>query len=208
MESPKTLAEAIVYFNDPDNALNYLAGKRWPKGVECPYCEAKEPMFLKTRRIWKCSATKCRKQFSVKVGTVLNESPIPLSKWLTAMWLVANSKHGVSSYEIARDLGLTQKTTWFMLHRIREAMQDKNATKLAGEVEVDKSFIGARRAMHRERRERVITSTGGKDKAIALGMVQRGGKVLTFAVPNRKKHDCTGTYKRMFRPVARCFATR
>jgi transposase-like protein len=122
METPKTLAEAIVYFNDPDNALNYLAAKRWPNGVECPYCQAKEPMFLKTRRIWKCSATKCRKQFSVKIGTVLNESPIPLSKWLTAMWLVANCKNGVSSYEIARDLGLTQKTTWFMLHRIREAM--------------------------------------------------------------------------------------
>ena len=115
METPKTLAEAIVYFNDPDNALRYLAAKRWPNGVECPYCEAKEPMFLNTRRIWKCRATKCRKQFSVKIGTVLNESPIPVEKWLTAMWMVANCKNGVSSYEIARDLGVTQKTAWFML---------------------------------------------------------------------------------------------
>jgi len=190
METPKTLAEANVYFDNADNALNYLAAKRWPNGVECPYCQAKEPMFLKTRRIWKCSATKCRKQFSVKIGTVLNESPIPLNKWLTAMWLIANCKNGVSSYEIARDLGLTQKTTWFMLQRIREAMQDKTATKLAGEVEVDESFIGGKaRNMHRSRREQVITGTGGKDKAIALGMVERGGKVRTFAVPSRRKHE-------------------
>ena len=105
-------------------------------------------MFLKTRRIWKCKATACRKQFSVKIGTVLNESPIGLDKWLTTMWLVANCKNGVSSCEIARDLGVTQKTAWFMLHRVREAMQDKTATKLKGEVEVDKSFIGGEVAKH------------------------------------------------------------
>jgi len=190
MEAPKTLAEAIVYFQDPDNSLEYLAAKRWPNGVECPYCGAKEPMFLKTRRIWKCKATACRKQFSVKIGTVLNESPIGLDKWLTAMWLVANCRNGVSSCEISRDLGITQKTAWFMLHRIREAMQDKTATKLAGEVEVDESFIGGKsRNMHREKRERVITGTGGTDKAIALGMVERGGRVRAFAVPTRRKHE-------------------
>jgi transposase-like protein len=190
MEAPKTLTEAIVYFQDPDNSLKYLAAKRWPNGVECPYCGAKEPMFLKTRRIWKCKATACRKQFSVKVGTVLNESPIGLDKWLTAMWLVANCRNGVSSCEIARDMGITQKTAWFMLHRIREAMQDKTATKLAGEVEVDESFIGGKaRNMHRAKRERVITGTGGTDKAIALGMVERGGNVRTFAVPTRRKHE-------------------
>ena len=193
METPKTLAEAIIYFADADNALQYLAAKRWPKGVTCPHCNAAEPMFLKTRRIWKCRATKCRKQFSVKVGTILNESAIGIDKWLTAMWLVSNCRNGVSSYEIARDLGVTQKTAWFMLHRIREAMQDKTATKLAGEVEVDESFIGGKaRNMHRAKRERVITGTGGKDKAIALGMVERGGKVRTFAVPNRRKHELHG----------------
>ena len=163
MESPKTLAEAIVYFNDPDNALNYLAAKRWPKGVKCPYCGVKEPMFLKTRRIWKCKATDCRKQFSVKIGTVLNESPIPLNKWLMAMWMVANCKNGVSSCEMACDLGITQKSAWFLLHRIRESMQDKTATKPAGEVEVDEPFIGGKaRNMHRARREQVITGTGGR----------------------------------------------
>lgn len=190
METPQTLAEAIVYFNDPDNSLRYLAAKRWPNGVECPYCGTNEPMFLKSRRIWKCRATKCRKQFSVKVGTVLNESPIGLDKWMTTMWMVCNCRNGVSSCEIARDLGVSQKTAWFMLHRIREAMQDKTATKLAGEVEVDESFIGGKsRNMHRAKRERVITGTGGKDKAIALGMVERGGNVRTFAVPTRRKHE-------------------
>src|SRR5258708_81232 len=190
MESPKTLAEAIVYFKDPDNALNYLAAKRWPKGVTCPYCEAKEPMFLKTRRIWKCSATKCRKQFSVKVGTLLNESPIALNKWLTAMWLIANCKNGVSSYEIARDLGLTQKTTWFMLQRIREAMKDKTATKLAGEVEGDESFIGGKaRNMHKHKREQTICGRGPQGKEIVFGMVERGGKVIAGHVDTRKKRD-------------------
>ncbi len=190
MDTPKTLADAIVYFNNPDNALQYLAAKRWPNGVECPYCSAKEPMFLKSRRIWKCRATKCRKQFSVKVGTVLNESPIGLDKWMTTMWMVCNCRNGVSSCEIARDLGISQKTAWFMLHRIREAMQDKTATKLAGEVEVDESFIGGKsRNMHRERRARVITGTGGKDKAIALGMVERGGRVRAMAVDTRRRHE-------------------
>jgi transposase-like protein len=191
MDTPKTLADAILYFADPDKALTYLAAKRWPKGVICPHCDATEPMFLKTRRIWKCR--KCRKQFSVKVGTIFNESAISLDKWLTAIWLVSNCRNGVSSYEVARDLGVTQKTAWFMLHRIREAMQDKTATKLAGEVEVDESFIGGKaRNMHRARRERAITGTGGKDKAIALGIVQRGGKVLAFAVDTRRKHELQG----------------
>jgi len=122
MNTPKTLADAIRYFSDPENALEYLAAKRWPNGVVCAYCGAGEPMFLKTRRIWKCR--KCRKQFSVKVGTIFEDSAIKLDKWLTAIWLVSNCRNGISSYEIARDIGVTQKSAWFMLHRIREAMQD------------------------------------------------------------------------------------
>jgi transposase-like protein len=206
METPQTLADAIKYFGDPDNSLRYLAAKRWPNGVECPYCATKEPMFLKSRRIWKCRATDCRKQFSVKVGTVLNESPIPVEKWLTAMWLVANCRNGVSSCEVARDLGLTQKTAWFMLHRIREAMQDKTATKLSGEVEVDESFIGGKsRNMHRSKRARVITGTGGADKAIALGMVE------TFARSPCRRAASTNfrsMFARTFRPDRRCSVTR
>jgi len=186
METPKTLAEAIIYFADPDNSLRYLAEKRWPKGVECPYCGSAKPMFLKTRRIWKCSATECRKQFSVKVGTVLNESPIGLDKWLTAMWLVANCRNGVSSCEIARDLGVTQKTAWFMLHRIRESMQDKTATKLSGEVEVDESYIGGKsRNRHFERK----TGRGTDQKEVAFGMVERSGRVRTLHAKGRGKPE-------------------
>ena len=188
METPNTLSEAIIYFSDADNSLKYIAERRWPNGVECPYCDSPNPMFLATRRIWKCRS--CRKQFSVKVGTIFNESPIGLGKWLTAIWLISNCKNGVSSYEIARDLGVTQKTAWFMLHRIREAMQDKSATLLGGEVEVDESFIGGKsRNMHKDKRERAITGTGGKHKAIALGMVERGGKVRAFAVPTGRKTE-------------------
>jgi transposase-like protein len=188
MGTPKTLADAIVWFRNADSALKYFAACRWPNGVECPYCQAKDPMFLATRRIWKCRA--CRKQFSVKVGSIFEDSPLGLDKWLPCVWLISNCKNGVSSYEIARDLGVTQKTAWFMLHRVRESMQDKSTVKLAGEVEVDESFIGGKsRNMHKAKRALVITGTGGKDKAIALGMVERGGNVRTFAVPTRRKHE-------------------
>jgi transposase-like protein len=188
MDTPQTLAEAIVWFSNQDNALAYFAERRWPNGVECPYCQSKNPMFLATRRIWKCRA--CRKQFSVKVGSIFEDSPLGLDKWLPCVWLISNCKNGISSYEIARDLKVTQKTAWFMLHRVREAMQDKTTTKLCGTVEVDESFIGGKsRNMHKDRRERVITGTGGKDKAIALGMVERGGKVRTFATATRRKHE-------------------
>lgn len=116
---PSTLHEAIRYFADPNVSLTFLAVLRWPKGVTCPACEAKNPGFLKTRRIWKCRD--CGKQFSVKLGTVFEDSPIGLDKWLPALWMLANSKNGISSYELGRALGVTQKTAWFMLHRIRLA---------------------------------------------------------------------------------------
>jgi len=170
METPKSLMEAIEYFADSDNSLQYLASRRWPSGVECVYCQAKEPMFLKTRRIWKCRA--CRKQFSVKVGTIFNESPIPLNKWLTAIWLISDCKNGVSSYEIARDLKVTQKTAWFMLQRIRSTFQDVTNEKLTGEIEADETFIGGKaRNMHFDKRERRITGTGGKDKTAVMGFL-------------------------------------
>jgi transposase-like protein len=120
IKTPPTLVEAIKHFDDPDNALRYLASKRWPKGVTCPHCEGAEPMFFAKRRIWKCR--KCRKQFSVKTQTIFEDSPLPLGKWLTATWLISNCKNGVSSYEIGRDINVTQKSAWFMLHRIRRAM--------------------------------------------------------------------------------------
>jgi transposase-like protein len=193
-DTPKSLMEAIQYFSEADNALQYLVSLRWPKGVVCPYCEHKTPSFLQKRRIWKCGS--CRKQFSVKVGTIFEDSPLGLDKWLTCAWLISSCKNGVSSYEIARDLKVTQKSAWFMLHRIREAMQDKSFTKLGGEVEVDETFIGGKaRNMHRSKREKVITGTGGKDKAIVFGMVERGGEVRTTVVGNRRKHALQSTVR-------------
>lgn len=189
MESvkPKTLMEAIKHYADADNALSEMADSRWSKGVTCQHCGAEKPMFLKTRRIWKCS--KCRKQFSIKTKSVFEDSPIALDKWLTAVWMVANCKNGVSSYEIARDLGVTQKTAWFMLHRIRLAMQDETTGgKLSGEVEVDETFIGGKaRNMHVSERKRRITGTGTKDKTAVMGILERGGKVRAAVVPSRRK---------------------
>src|SRR6185295_14426938 len=114
-KSPETLTDALVYFSDADMALGFVAALRWPNGATCPDCEGQEVTFLQTRRVWKCKG--CKKQFSVKVGTIFEDSPIALSKWLPALWLIANCKNGVSSYELARALGVTQKSAWFMLHR-------------------------------------------------------------------------------------------
>ena len=191
MDTPKTLVDAIKYFDDPDNALNYLASKRWPNGVTCPHCEAKGPMFLKTRRIWKCR--KCRKQFSVKVGTILEDSAVTLGKWLTAVWLISNCKNGVSSYEIARDLGVTQKTAWFMLQRIRLGLQDERGGKLSGEIEADETFIGGKaRNMHAKKRHKKTHGRGPVDKTIVAGVLERGGEVRTTVVTKRRKKQLQG----------------
>jgi transposase-like protein len=185
---PSTLMEAIRHYADADNALGEVADSRWPKGVTCQHCGADSPMFLKTRRIWKCS--KCRKQFSIKTKSVFEDSPIPLDKWLTATWMVANCKNGISSYEIMRATGVTQKTAWFMLHRIRLAMQDEvTGGKLSGEVEVDETFIGGKaRNMHAEAKARKIQGRRGPDgKAIVAAVLERGGKVRARVMDNRKK---------------------
>ena len=186
-ELPDSLLEAIRYFEDQDNALNFLAMLRWPDGkTVCPRCSNPDPYFLATRRVWKCRG--CKKQFSIKVGTIFEDSPIGLDKWLPATWLIITCKNGVSSCEIARALTVTQKTAWFMMHRIRLAMQTGTFEKLAGECEVDETFIGGKsRNMHLSKRERRITGTGGKDKTAVMGILERGGKVRTSVIPNRKK---------------------
>src|SRR5271167_1913792 len=178
MESvkPKTLMEAIRHYADADVALAETADSRWANGVTCQHCGAEKPMFLKTRRIWKCS--KCRKQFSAKTKTVFEDSPIPLDKWLTATWMIANDRNGISSWELHRALGVTQKTAWFMLHRIRLAMQDElTGGMLGGEVEVDESFIGGKvRNMHKDRKERAQKTSRKGDKAIVLGILERASE--------------------------------
>jgi len=189
--NPETLQEAIRYFSNPDAALNFVATLRWPNGATCPRCGATETSFLSTRRIWKCKG--CHKQFSVKVGTIFEDSPIGLDKWLPCLWMVVNCKNGVSSYEIARALGVTQKTAWFMAHRVRLAMQTGTFAKMSGEVEVDETYIGGKaRIMHSSKRRAKITGTGGKDKAAVMGLLQRhsaeGHSVVKVkVVPNVKR---------------------
>jgi transposase-like protein len=188
MEAPDTLQNAIVYFSDPDRCFQYALNLRWPNGVvSCPRCGSEEHSFIKTRRIWFCKG--CKQQFSLKVGTIFEDSPLGLDKWMCGFWMLTNCKNGVSSCEIASSLGITQKSAWFMMHRIRKAMHDDFAGgKLGGEVEADETFIGGKaRNMHISKRERRITGTGGKDKTAVMGLLERGGKVRTAVISNRRK---------------------
>ena len=183
-EFPETLIEAVRFFSDPDVALNFMASLRWPEGPICPECNSKEYSFLSTRRVWKCKG--CQKQYTVKRGTIMEDSPIPLDKWLCAIWMIANDKNGISSYEIHRGLGITQKSAWFLLHRIRHAMKTGSFDKMSGQVEADETFIGGKsRNMHFRKREKKITGTGGSGKAIVMGMLERDGEVRTTVIQSR-----------------------
>ena len=186
---PQTLQEAILYFADPANCRNYLVARRWPTGVTCPRCGSANVLFLEKYNRWHCREKHDAPQFTLKTGTVMEDSPIGLDKWLMAMWMVVNCKSGVSSYEIKRALGVTQKTAWFLDHRIRLMLGDEYASgKLDGEVEADETFIGGKaRNMHVSKRERRITGTGGKDKTAVMGLLERGGKVRTTVIANRKR---------------------
>jgi len=177
--TPKTLQEAIIYFSSPENCLNYLVARRWPKGVICPTCGRDDVTFLAKQGKWQCKSAHTRRQFTVKVGTIFEDSPLGLDKWLTAIWMITNCKNGVSSYEVHRAIGVTQKTAWFMVHRIRLAMQTGTfEMKMNGQVEVDETYIGGlARNMHRDVRERRITGTGGKGKVAVMGLLERNGKV-------------------------------
>jgi transposase-like protein len=192
MDKPKTLQEAITYFSDPQRTFDYAVKLRWADGnVTCPRCGKAKHSFIKTRRIWFCY--ECKKQFSLKVGTIFEDSPLTLDKWMTAFWLLANCKNGISSYELGRALGIHQNSAWFMLQRIRMVMRDDFfGSKLGGgegaEIEVDESFIGGKaRNMHVSERKRRITGTGTKDKTAVMGILERGGQIRTSVVPSRRK---------------------
>jgi ribosomal protein L37AE/L43A len=192
MEEPKTLREAILYFCDPDNCVAYLVGHRWPDGVVvCPTCGRTDVSYVAKRRVWQCKSRHPKCQFSVKVGTIFEDSPIPLDKWLMAMWMIANCKNGISSYEIHRDLGVTQKTAWFLLHRIRLAMKDMNTGKFDGEgpVEVDETFIGPKpQKMHRERRLKLKSAEYAGSKAVVMGLLDRESRqVRAKVIPSVKR---------------------
>lgn len=189
-KEPTTLLQAIRYFSDPDNCLHYVAVRRWPNGVSCPTCGSSEVTFMASRRVWQCKAKHPKRQFSVKVGTIFEDSALGLDKWLMAMWMIANCKNGISSWEIHRAIGITQKCAWHMLHRIRLAMQGEEGGMLCGEVEVDETFIGGKaRNMHKHKRDAKITGRGPKDKEIVFGMVERGGKVKVQHVRSRSGEE-------------------
>src|ERR1035441_6677627 len=190
---PTSLQEAIIYFANPDNCRDYLTKRRWPDGVTCPTCGSKDVKFLANQNRWWCPNEHPKRQFTLKTGTIYEESPLGLDKWLTATWLVTNCKNGVSSCEIGRALNITQKTAWFMDHRIRFSLGMGPGNKLSGQVEADETYIGGKaRNMHTQERARKITGTGGKDKAAVMGILERGpktvgSKVRVKVIDNAKK---------------------
>lgn len=192
----KTLVDAIRYFSDEQVCIDTVAGMRWPDGPQCPACLSPEPRqhWLKIQRRWQCR--ECGKQYSVKVNTIFEDSPIKLDKWLTTMWMLANCKNGVSSYEIMRSIGVTQKSAWFMLQRIRLAMKNKSLIKLGnqgGPVEMDETFIGGKlKNMHKNKKPKGTgfsgIAGGAMAKTIVVGMLERGGRVKAEVVADRTRH--------------------
>jgi hypothetical protein len=191
---PKTLQQAIVYFADPDNCLNFLVARIFRDGVFCPRCGSREVRFLVTRRIWECKAKHEKRQFSIKVGTIFEDSPISLDKWLVAIWMIANCKNGISSYEIHRAIGVTQKSAWFMMHRIRKALDVGSFHKLGGgpenEVEVDETFVGGKlRNMHKDKKVIYNKRGGTYGKTIVMGLLDRGRAEVRAKVVVDTKRD-------------------
>jgi transposase-like protein len=202
----KTLHKAIAYFSDPDRCREYFVARRWPEGVSCPRCGSVAVKFQPKYNRWQCSSHHDLRQFTCKTGTIFEESPIALDKWMLALWMLANCKNGVSSYEIHRNIGVTQKSAWFMMHRIRLAMQNGSLMKLGGSgtpVEVDETFIGGKaRNMHKSRRARLDTRAFG-NKTLVAGFLERDGKVKTQIIENRSMRTLHAAVKEHVEPGAR-----
>ncbi len=183
------LLGAIEYFSDPTICIDAVAAAKWKDGPECPKCQGKKVSFIQTRKLWTCLG--CRKQFSVKVGTIFEDSAVPLNKWLVAMWMLANCKNGISSYEVGRAIKVTQRTAWFMLQRIRHAMHTGSINKMTGEIEADETFVGGKaRNMHMGKRIEKIHGRGPHGKAVVFGLIDREtGTARTCVVDGRKKHQ-------------------
>lgn len=195
---PETLIDAIRYYSDLDVCRNLVATMRWSDGVICPYCQNKGANFLPSCSKWKCKV--CRKVFSVKVGTIFEDSPLGLDKWFTAMWLVANAKNGISSCEVARAIGVTQKSAWFMLHRIRYAMKTGSLDKFDGTVEVDETFVGGlEKNKHKEKK--LKAGRGSVGKTIVMGVLERAktekdiSKIRVAIIPNTTQGTLHGVIK-------------
>src|SRR5580658_9693463 len=177
---PTTLQEAILYFSKSENCREYLVARRWPNGVICPRCGSANVLFLEKYSRWHCREKHDAPQFTLKTGTVMEDSPIGLDKWLMVMWQIVNSKNGISSCEVHRAIGITQKSAWFMDHRIRFALGMGPGEKMSGHVEADETFIGGKaRNMHASARKMRITGTGPKDKVAVMGLLERGGEIRT-----------------------------
>jgi transposase-like protein len=183
-DTPKTLLQAVQYFADPKVCFEQMLKAKWPDGPPtCPKCGGDKVGVIKSRSLLQCKSVDCRKQFSVKVGTIFEDSPLPLQQWFVAVWCIANAKNGISSLELSRALGVRQPTAWFMLHRIRLAMQTGTFRKLAGTVESDETFIGGKsKNMHKSQREKKIRGRGAVGKAIVQGLLERGGEIRTQIV--------------------------
>jgi transposase-like protein len=196
---PQSLLQATRYFADPDVCVDFVAAMRWPDGVTCPHCDGKRVSYLSSRRIWKCMAKDCHKQFSVKTFSVFEDSPIPLDKWLVATWLIVNCKNGISSYELAKDLKITQKSAWFVLHRVRLALRTHDWGKggmgsTGGPVEVDEAFVGgAPKNWHLSKRAKRVRFTPSEEKVedhktAVVGLLDRDTRqVRAKVVPNVKR---------------------
>jgi transposase-like protein len=201
---PESLQEAVLYFSDPEKAHKFATALRWPEGVTCPRCGSKEHSYISTRRIWFCKG--CKKQFTVKVGSIFEDSPLGMDKWMLAVWLIVSCKNGISSYEVARHLKITQKSAWHLMHRIRLAMQDGSFTKFSGEVEADESYIGGRSEfMHLDRRTRLKMAgkldRGGYGKAIVLGLLDRNTrKARVKVIDTNRKTELRGAVRENVEP--------
>jgi len=185
-QTPKTLQQAVIYFSNLDNCREYLVARRWSNGVVCPTCGRNDASYLANQKKWQCKSAHKQRQFSAKTGTIFEDSPLGLDKWLMAVWLITNAKNGISSYEVHRAIGVTQKTAWFMLQRIRLAMQTGSfANKLTGSVEVDETYIGGKaRNMHKSRKDRAkLSPTGMVGKVAVMGLLERHGEVRAMVIP-------------------------
>src|SRR5436190_2301590 len=200
IDRPETLQEAIVFFSDYENCHRTVLAMRWPDGVvRCPTCDSDHVTYLASQRRWKCYAKHLKPQFSLKVGTIFEDSPLGLEKWLPALWLVTNCKNGISSYELARALGVTQATAWFMLSRLRLALQSESGGKMDGTIEADETYIGGKaRNMHLSKKRRVMMKRGRSiaGKVAVMALLERHDKpssqVRLHVLHSLRRHEVQG----------------
>lgn len=204
-QEPRTLMEAVRYFADPDVALQHMVELRWGGTVTCPTCGRDDVRFLATRRLWECKGKHARKQFSAKVGTIFEDSALPLDKWFVAIWMVANCKNGISSYEMGRALGITQKSAWHMNHRIRLAMKLGTIEKLDGHIEADETYVGGKAANRHKGDPKNGPGTSGK--IAVVGALERGGRAIAAVIRRTDMPTLDGFVHAVVSPSATLVST-